>query len=209
MTTATETVHVFELAGLGKAPFRCVGTQQNWFYVPGVPGSRKPGGTCNYCGTGIAHECLIQSADGKRFVVGCECVKRTGDRGLKNAVKLAQRKARQEKAAAKRQAEWEARGPERERRQRTRDIIASERAFAVRKREASMTERNGWLIDVLNGMPGDFCESMAETLRTNRLDDLSDRCVNILRDIYAKSHGRRNSKAYSAAEDVFDSHLDG
>jgi vacuolar-type H+-ATPase subunit H len=207
MCTA-EAIHAFESRGLGKAPFRCVGLRENRFTIPGVPEATKPGGTCDYCGTGIAYECVIQSADGRQFVVGCDCVLKTDDRGLVSAVKLAQRKARQEKAAAKHKAAWEAERPERERRQRVRDIIASERSFAARNREAAMTEQNGWLIDVLNGMSGDFVASMAEQLRTNRLGDLSDRCISILREIYAKHHGRRNSKAYSAAEDVFDSHLE-
>lgn len=69
------TVHPFERAGLGKSPFRCVGCRENWFVMG--DGSRKPGGTCNYCGTGILNEYVIKSSDGKSFVVGCDCVQRT------------------------------------------------------------------------------------------------------------------------------------
>lgn len=69
------TVHPFERAGLGKSPFRCVGCRENWFVMG--DGSRKPGGTCNYCGTGILNEYVIKSSDGKSFVVGCDCVQKT------------------------------------------------------------------------------------------------------------------------------------
>lgn len=208
MCTA-QAIHAFELAGLGKAPFRCVGARENWFTIPGCPEATKPGGTCDYCSTGIAYEYVIRSADGREFVVGCDCVLKTDDRGLIDAVKLEQRRQRQAKKHAELAERLERTRPQRERRELTRRIIASERAFAARKREAAMAEQNGWLIDTINGMPGDFIESMIEKLRTNRLCDLSERCINILRDIYAKCHGRRNSKAYSAAEDEFDAKMGG
>ena len=60
-------VHAFDMAGLGKAPFKCVGYAKNTL-----------GGVCSYCGTGLLYEYKIVSADGKSFVVGCECVKKTG-----------------------------------------------------------------------------------------------------------------------------------
>jgi hypothetical protein len=46
----------------------------------GAPG--QPMGTCAYCGTGIADCRLILSSDGKRFIVGNECVRHTGDEAL-------------------------------------------------------------------------------------------------------------------------------
>ncbi len=86
-----EKVHVFESAGLGKAPFTWVGyheerggkvTEINGVTVTvGAPG--QPLGTCAFCGTGIAICCEIVSADGKSFVVGSDCVLKTGDKGLK------------------------------------------------------------------------------------------------------------------------------
>jgi hypothetical protein len=107
----TATTHPFEKAGLGYAPFRCVGCRENWFEMPGF--GRKPGGTCDYCGTGILYEFVIKSADGKSFVVGCDCVRKTGGNvadfdhiRLQNA-----RERRAQKASARRatrQAQWEA-----------------------------------------------------------------------------------------------------
>lgn len=76
--------HAFELAGLGKAPFRFVGMSEKTFKA----GDQiKAGGTCAYCSTGIRHCCHIVSADGKTFVVGTDCVNKTGDSGIIKAYK--------------------------------------------------------------------------------------------------------------------------
>lgn len=66
-------MHPFEEAGFGKAPYRFDGVRRNWFTAfPGDPG--KPGGSCDYCGQGIANEFWVKSADGRRFKVGCDCI---------------------------------------------------------------------------------------------------------------------------------------
>lgn len=77
--------HCFELAGLGKAPFRFVGMSVNVIRYP--DGSTQAGGSCDYCGTGIANECQVKSADGRTFKVGCDCIQKTGDAGLMQAYK--------------------------------------------------------------------------------------------------------------------------
>lgn len=71
---SSETIHTFEQAGLGKAPFRFVGMFEKRGPIPcpdgtmiGAPG--QPMGTCDFCGNGIAQCCQIESADGKIFVV--------------------------------------------------------------------------------------------------------------------------------------------
>jgi len=104
-------IHVFETVGLGQAPFKFVGyyvdrgrsyTSPEGFTVTiGAPG--QPTGTCDYCGTSIANCFRIQSADGKTFVVGSECVMKTGDAGLKaevNKVKAEITREKQDKAIA-------------------------------------------------------------------------------------------------------------
>lgn len=74
-------LHPFERMGLGKAPFRFVGSEQCLFQAcPGAP--VRAGGSCAFCGLPIRQAFNIVSADGKRFHVGCECVKKTGDREL-------------------------------------------------------------------------------------------------------------------------------
>lgn len=111
-----ETIHAFERAGLGKAPFRFVGMgQQNRAYgevvvghVDGFAVTTKPGGTCAFCGTAIQNLFGIESADGRRFHVGSECVNKTGDAGLKRSVGAAVRKVASDKRAAKSAADRDA-----------------------------------------------------------------------------------------------------
>ncbi len=80
-----DAIHSFERAGLGKAPFRCVGFHTEKYQAcPGAP--IQPGASCDYCGQGIMGVYVIASADGKRFKVGCDCVAKTGDRGLVSEV---------------------------------------------------------------------------------------------------------------------------
>jgi len=65
--------HPFEAANLGKAPFKFCGMHEKVYVAyPGAPA--QPAGTCCYCGMGIKYCCSIQSADGKKFIVGCDCV---------------------------------------------------------------------------------------------------------------------------------------
>ncbi len=99
--TAAANVHPFEAAGLGKAPFRFVGMihqdlcygeailNREEYERTGVRLTTKPGGSCDYCSTYIVNMYGIQSSDGRRFKVGCECVKKTGDAKLVSAVKRA------------------------------------------------------------------------------------------------------------------------
>lgn len=68
-------MHPFQKSGLGQAPFKCIGVQENVFVMP--DGSTKGGGSCDYCGTGIRWEFLIASDDGRGFKVGCDCVEKT------------------------------------------------------------------------------------------------------------------------------------
>jgi hypothetical protein len=77
-TQATRPLHVFEVAGLGKAPFEYVGS--------GIGRT-----SCDYCGTAIVNQFFVASADGKQFVVGCECIKKTDDANLVRPVSRALR----------------------------------------------------------------------------------------------------------------------
>lgn len=89
---ANDTQHVFETAGLGKAPFRYLGCFVSVGPIKLADGSEvgapgQPMGTCAYCGAGIKNCCKIKSADGIVSIVGCDCVAKTGDAGLKSLVK--------------------------------------------------------------------------------------------------------------------------
>lgn len=121
-----EKVHPFEKAGLGQAPFRCIGLWSmpsksvleqnpeayNMAMASGPKGLAK--GCCDYCGTGILHHYIIQDKTGHKFVVGSECVFKTADSGLIYEIKIIEKQARQAKNAEKRAAEAETRRVARE-----------------------------------------------------------------------------------------------
>ena len=91
----TTLVHPFEQAGLGKAPFRYVGSERVTYQAhPDAP--VQPGGSCDLCGHAIMEHCYIVSADGRRFKVGCDCVMKTHSKGspLYTAAEKALRTAR-------------------------------------------------------------------------------------------------------------------
>jgi hypothetical protein len=107
-------VHVFEAAGLGKAPFKlgaivdtAAGKDAQGLvlvgYTPeGFAIHTTPGGTCAYCGHAIIVLCKIVSADGQRFHVGTDCVNKTGDAGMEKRVATfaSARASKQRKALA-------------------------------------------------------------------------------------------------------------
>lgn len=75
MNNAATTIHPFELAGLGLAPFRVIGAAERVFQAcPGEP--VKAGGCCAYCATGIRYAAIVRSSDGKVFDVGLDCVRK-------------------------------------------------------------------------------------------------------------------------------------
>ncbi len=81
----------FERAGMGLAPFRLLGIEAK-VYVSHPGATPQPGGTCDFCGTGIRYVFRIRSADGKEYGVGCDCVRHTGDSGLVKVATEQQRK---------------------------------------------------------------------------------------------------------------------
>lgn len=83
----SSTIHAFEKAGLGIAPFRLIRVEMRRFKAcPECPS--QPGSSCDYCGEGIVETCIIQDVNGKTFKVGNVCVGKTGDRGLINPIKV-------------------------------------------------------------------------------------------------------------------------
>jgi hypothetical protein len=78
-------VHKFELAGMGKAPYRYTGMTKSVYQAcPDAP--VQPGSTCDYCGTGIMYVFGLLSSDGKRSKVGCDCIFKSDDSGLRKAI---------------------------------------------------------------------------------------------------------------------------
>lgn len=115
MSKATATsVHPFEEAGLGLAPFKFMGMYESRGPITLADGSQvgapgQPMGTCKYCGQGIAICCSIESSDGKRFIVGSDCVaKVTRDDNRTSPILTAVEQWKKDRAAEKREAKREA-----------------------------------------------------------------------------------------------------
>lgn len=108
----TTYVHPFQKAELGIAPFQCVKVfNKRYQPYPGAPS--QPGASCDYCGTAIVQCCVIRDVNGKEFIVGNECVKKTGDNELTAQIRkirnTANREAREEtKRIARETAETKA-----------------------------------------------------------------------------------------------------
>lgn len=173
--------------------------------------------TCDSCGMALENNVVIRDVNGKNFVVGCDCAEKVGDTKLTTEVKLLNKKRKQEIKAAKAEEERKARESRiaaDQALQRERNGGLTDAEVAARARQAAedakrekFTAENLWLLNVLDGMNGDFVASMIEKLEVGPLSGLSDRCVSILSDIYGKAHGRGGSKKYTAAVDEFYSHL--
>jgi len=114
----TTPIHPFQKAGLGIAPFRVLAYEcrrgpikrvENGVLVTyGSPG--QPVTACEYCSTPIVHVYIIESSDGREFVVGCECVRKTGDAHLLKQSKqhLGEFRAKQREAQrVERKQVWE------------------------------------------------------------------------------------------------------
>lgn len=229
-------IHKWQEQGLGQAPFRtlCVislpskGLAENNVdaYNNAMAECNQQARalgvhlcTCDSCGMGLQNNFVIQDAVGKRFVVGSDCAMKVGDTKLTTEIKLLekarQRKIKEAKQLAERQAR-EIRIAADQAAQRERNGGLTDAEVAARARQAAedakrekFTAENGWLLTILDRQAGGgaFVDSMIQSLEVGPLNGLSDKCVSILREIFAKAHGRRGSKAYDAAEEEFNSHL--
>lgn len=90
-TNTASNIHVFEGAGLGKAPFRLASVT-------------RCGDRCQFCGTAIAFRFHIEGSDGSTFHVGSDCVMKTGDAGLMRRVEYEVRKHQGELRAERERA---------------------------------------------------------------------------------------------------------
>lgn len=115
MTDIAKDIHVFEKSGCGIAPFKLIGMWQmpskslqeanpdaynNAIRTAPIKGI----GCCAHCWTGIIYHYIIQDVNGKQFVVGSECVNKTGDSGLISRIK----EMKKEVAKVKREAKIDA-----------------------------------------------------------------------------------------------------
>jgi len=212
-----ENIHVFEIRGLGFAPFRFVGIwempsrgfQANYpnQYNRMIASAPCGVGSCHYCGMGISVHYLIKDMNGKVSAVGSECINKAGDVGLINAARYAKNKRIREKKHAKQLQQREARLFQ------ERQIYAglskgeSENRWSeiIRNRmEQQRLDKLQPVLDILipyadalqDGMRG-FCDDVAMGLRKAELP--RGRGLSIMLEILAKQYGRKNSKDFKAA----------
>jgi hypothetical protein len=140
-TPETAWVHPFEILGLGRAPFRCVGFRVDVYQAcPGAP--VQPAGACDVCGAGLKYVYLVAGSGpgDAAFRVGCDCVAKTGDTELEQAARRARR------AEADREAREYARGKAEarralEREQAAENAVTHRAIIAELERLCAATER--------------------------------------------------------------------
>lgn len=201
-------IHAFEERGLGIAPFRFIDCVD-----AGPLKYQKPPEGCDFCGTAIRYLYIIEDANGKRAIVGSECIAKSGDLGLIDIAKRTEKLRRADAREAKRQREYEERRQRQEKRlQAERDRNGGLTDYEVeqtrRDREeaeaiARQTAENQWIIDLLEAQSSisEWKRSMIYQLKRHPVSYFSDRNRHIFADIYARQFGRANSKAYNAAYD--------
>lgn len=96
----TSTIHRFEKAGLGKAPFHFTGQVSEKTYQACQGAPIQNGSTCDYCGTCIRYEFWVKSSDDNTFKVGCDCIHKTDDAELIQQISKAERQLRDKKNAS-------------------------------------------------------------------------------------------------------------
>jgi len=164
-------LHPFENAGLGKAPFHCTHVVDSW-------------SACQYCGTAIRYQFHIKGTDGAHFFVGSDCVAKTGGHehveGFK-AVRTAHVKKLREMKAAARRAEREA-------------LWAAE---AAAKRAAFDAEHPG-MYETLKelGAKSNFCADMVHGI--DRYGSLTPRQMEVVQRIVAEHLDKQRAAATGA-----------
>lgn len=106
-------IHVFEKAGLGIAPFKCLfvwempspalmnGMGGVELYNTKMQSAPCKVGCCAFCGMPLVYHYIIKDINGTLFPVGCECVAKTGDAGLESQVKALKKENAKEKREIK------------------------------------------------------------------------------------------------------------
>ena len=194
--------HVWQEAGMGKAPYRCTGHVDTGSVTT----------TCDYCGAGLRHVFFVQDSLGSSYKVGMDCVGKTYDSRLTTEAKRLKAKADREKRQAKAQAAWQARLAAQQaeldrQRQANGGETDQERDARTQReqREQIAQEANGWLIDDLdlrNPRHGGW-DGLRDLLETP-IHHKHPRYIEIVCKIWCnKTGGRTGSKACLAAEERF------
>jgi len=177
------------------------------------------GGGCDYCGMALMNNCVIRDANGKHFVVGCDCVRLSGDGELITAAEKAERdhqkELRRQRQAREREAQQKRFDAELDE-QRTRNGGLTD--YEVRQRReqdayalttSANKAANEWLTSILEPLAGreGFISNMYMKLVSGqcRVHELSSRCLDILAEIYGKAQSGKSlrAKETQAAIDEF------
>jgi len=181
-------VHVFTFSGLGQAPFSLCKPQESGVFF------------CEHCGTVLKNRFFIKSADGKVSVVGIDCLNKTGDNGLIDAVKAEKKAAADKERMAKIEA---ANAVHKEKEIAKLGMTKEEAVEQLQKEIESQKEiikdvvEASFIYSILN--KSDFGCSMINTL--SKGESLSPNMERIVKEIIAKhlSNANKNSKKYKEA----------
>jgi hypothetical protein len=221
--------HPFTTSGLGRAPFRFIGfatipspslgEQNPTAYsnaLAALPRDLANGcGSCAHCGTPIMNICIVQNADGKKWGIGCDCIRKTDDAKLVRASVLARRAHEKELRrlrAERKRAAWlaevvdQATGETRAQRferEAAESRAAHESAEAARIAKARAIAAELTVeAEALNDRKGGFSDGVAQDLFAGVLP--TGRRLEIAVEIIGKRlGGRSGSKAYEAAATAF------
>ena len=206
------TTHPFTASGMGDAPFSFVGVfcipdlsllaQNPTAYNRAMAEMPRDAhcGTCAHCGMGIMANYIVQSSDGRRASVGCECIRKlngadarleTAAKKAKLAIDRTKRRQRTDAQRAARAEKWREENAaqiaaQTAKKDAAREIIRAQWAFVVPFLRASGPWANTIASQIEEGQPP------------------RGRGVEIVREIFAKCAGRKGSKAYDAAVARFD-----
>ncbi len=236
-TTDTVLVHPWQDAGLGTAPFRVhciISTPSKSLLEHNVNSyndqmadacrQAKALGVelyqCQFCYECLQNNVVIRDAKGKFFVVGLDCAMKTGDTVVmtqpRNLERLRQKALRQKKADEKYEAKRAACEAElNAQRQRNGgktdyEVQKQKEIDAQSARRHENIEKWRWLLAELDKNGGEFVKSMIEQIENRGFHGLSDKCQNIIGEIYAKtvSGSRCGSKKFDAAFREFEDKAD-
>ena len=212
-TTVNVKAHPFEISGCGRGPFEFI----TGFSLPSsslaeanpeaynnalrdIPPNLGTG-TCAHCGRAIMNNFVIADADGKRFVVGSDCVEKIDDPALGEPVKIAAERMQR----AKRRAASDAR-KEKARLAYLAQVCNAQgetnaariaRENSERLKEEARRKKAALILEPLAAALSDrgpFANNIARDLRVGLLP--FGRGLDIMLEILGKIAGRYNSRAY-------------
>lgn len=163
--------------------------------------------SCDHCGMGIVHHCMIKDANGKKFSVGSSCIDKIGDvENLSELAAIQKEKARKKrKLAAEKKREIAAQKAKEElERQREVNGGLTDHEVQLKRGDSLMAtakaqyiELSAYIVAAIQGR-GNFAESISRSLSRGELPSRTGKNITI--EIAAKSvGGRLGSKAYNEA----------